>query len=52
MRVSLKDIEGVFTAKWFDPRTSDWVKPTTVTGGDDRALSTPKDGDWVLLVTR
>jgi hypothetical protein len=50
--VDLSSAEVLLSARWYDPRTGRFSKPTTVKGGTRRSFEAPDRQDWVLHVAR
>ena len=46
--INLEDVIGSLNAKWFNPRTGEWIDGNQVQGGGARIFITPTKQDWVL----
>lgn len=53
-RLNLSASSGMFTAKWFNPRTGKLTKANDsyITGGSIVAFAAPDQNDWALLLSR
>jgi len=50
--LDLTKIEGKFKARWFNPRTGEWVDGGFISAGSVEEFTAPDGNDWVLLVQR
>jgi len=52
-RIVIRLAPGDYTAKWFNPRSGEYVPiPGKVAGGTWRSSDPPSSGDWVLLINK
>lgn len=52
LQLDLGGAAGVFTARWFDPRTGTFRDAGRVDGGAARSFTAPAAGDWALLLVK
>lgn len=50
--LKLNNVDGSYSAVWFDPRTGVETNAGSFSGGADHVVSPPSLDDWVLLLSR
>jgi len=51
LTAKLSGLSKNYNAKWFDPRTGNFINIGNLSGGKDHNLNPPSSDDWVLLLT-
>lgn len=50
--LKLNDVDGSYSAVWFDPRSGSESSAGSFDGGGDYVVAPPSSDDWVLLLSR
>ncbi|MFC1718464.1 hypothetical protein ACFL6S_32715, partial [Candidatus Poribacteria bacterium] len=52
VQIDLSAASGHLVQRWLDIGNSSWGEETVINGGDDHKLTTPGNGQWVVLLRK